>query len=255
MKILFSIFSIFIFSNVFAFTLTNQQFVRFDNKKDILVHVAQDGCSASGGYTAQELLDMAMNGAELYWNTVETANIRLARGQILGVNANGLDTTQFYSEVFSYRNQIVIGCSSAVSSTAAAVATSRGSDRNIVGVVLFRDATANFGRPYDTTSAILAHEIGHTLGLGHTTFAHALMQGSGGSLGLYKLTQDDRDGLTYLYPHDKEVGGCLGSLGTIYDVNNDDDFMNGPLNFIIGLILILFVMRRPFWRFKLSQLR
>ncbi|PIP94486.1 MAG: hypothetical protein COW00_16810 [Bdellovibrio sp. CG12_big_fil_rev_8_21_14_0_65_39_13] len=233
--------SFLISQQVLAFTLTDSRFFRFNNNEDIIIDVASDGCSASGGYTAEELLSLAVHGAELYWNTVETANIKLVRGSVLSATANGKDLNSFYSAVFSNRNHIVIGCSSAVPATAAAYSTARGSDRNQIGLVLFKDDSTNFGRSYDTTAAIMAHEMGHCLGLGHTSFPNALMQSSGGSLGLYKLSQDDRDGITYLYPHEKKAGGCLGAIGSIKDISSDDHYQDS-MAFFIGLTLILLMI-------------
>lgn len=241
--------SIIISQSILGFTLTDSRFFRFGEPSEIKVHVAEDGCSASGGYTAQEILDMTMNGAELYWNTVETANIRFVRGSIIsGLTANGKDTSSFYASTTGQeRNAVYVGCSSNISATAAAVATSRGSDKNMVGILLFKDASNNFGRDFDTTSAIFAHELGHTLGLGHSRHNLALMDSSGGALGLNKLTQDDRDGATYLYPHEKKVGGCLGSLGTIFFIDDD----NPPIDptavatFLAGFLLgAIFLGRR-----------
>lgn len=225
-----------------AFTLVSDRFFRFQNKEDIIIDVASDGCSTSGGYTAEELLSLAVHGAEMYWNTVETANIKLVRGSVLNVTANGKDLTGFYSSLFNLGNHIVVGCSSAVPATAAAYSNARGTDRALVGMVLFNDTGANFGRSFDTTAAIMAHEIGHCLGLGHTTFANALMEGSGGALGLYKLSQDDRDGITYLYPHEKKVGGCLGAIGSIKDISKDGPFDDG-LSFFIGFGLFLILVK------------
>lgn len=65
---------------------------------------------------------------------------------------------------------------------------------------------------------ILAHEIGHVLGLGHSPEASALMYFSVGVKDNLTLAQDDIDGMTYLYPRDEwgqdKPLGCasVGSL-------------------------------------------
>jgi len=208
-----------------AFTLTDNRFFRYGHSEEIKVYVAADGCASSGGYTASEILDMTVHGAEMYWNTVETANVRFVKGGIIStLSANGKDLSSFYLGAVGHEiNAVYVGCSSAVPATAAAYSTVRGSDKNLRGLVLYKDSTTNFSRDYDTTSAIFAHELGHTLGLGHSRFKFALMDASGGALGLNKLSQDDRDGVTYLYPHEKSLGGCLGSMGTIKYINDDDN--------------------------------
>ena len=67
---------------------------------------------------------------------------------------------------------------------------------------------------------ILAHEIGHVLGLGHSADPNALMYFSTSASHLLALAQDDVDGITFLYPR-QEPGsgkffGCasVGLVGT-----------------------------------------
>ncbi len=66
----------------------------------------------------------------------------------------------------------------------------------------------------DTQQAIVvAHELGHMFGLGHTSKDSSLMNYSIGSKTDLGLSQDDIDGISYLYPRnelgaDKMMGGC-----------------------------------------------
>ena len=50
---------------------------------------------------------------------------------------------------------------------------------------------------------IMAHEIGHILGLGHTPDKTALMYYDASLREKASLSQDDVDGITYLYPRDE----------------------------------------------------
>ncbi|MBI1861249.1 MAG: matrixin family metalloprotease [Deltaproteobacteria bacterium] len=58
--------------------------------------------------------------------------------------------------------------------------------------------------------AMLAHELGHALGLGHSSQSEALMYFSIHYKPAAILTQDDMDGLTYLYPRNEFVYGPMG---------------------------------------------
>ena len=63
---------------------------------------------------------------------------------------------------------------------------------------------ANFD--HDTLTIIVAHEIGHLLGLGHSADQNALMYYDGSYRTVLSLAQDDIDGISYLYPSN-ELGG------------------------------------------------
>lgn len=72
-------------------------------------------------------------------------------------------------------------------------------------------STGHIGGQNSTRQAvIIAHELGHVLGLGHSQVAPALMYYDIGSKENLTLAQDDWDGMAYLYPRDE-----LGHLGGI----------------------------------------
>jgi hypothetical protein len=55
-----------------------------------------------------------------------------------------------------------------------------------------------------------AHEMGHMLGLGHSAATDALMYFSVSGKSTARLTEDDRMGITYLYPRNEFSGGAFG---------------------------------------------
>ncbi len=56
--------------------------------------------------------------------------------------------------------------------------------------------------------SVLVHELGHALGLGHSTDPRATMNASGSGLRWRSLEQDDRDGVCTLYPGSSGAPGC-----------------------------------------------
>ena len=57
---------------------------------------------------------------------------------------------------------------------------------------------------------LIAHEIGHVLGLGHSEVDYAVMYYSYGTQTSASLAQDDIDGITYLYPSDEQSSKMMG---------------------------------------------
>lgn len=59
-------------------------------------------------------------------------------------------------------------------------------------------------------SVAIAHELGHALGLGHSGDSRALMYYSIAGKADSITTQDDMDGIAYLYPRNEFAGGLYG---------------------------------------------
>lgn len=57
---------------------------------------------------------------------------------------------------------------------------------------------------------LLAHEMGHVLGFGHSDFQPALMYYNISGKNSLNLAQDDMDAMTYLYPRDELEDGLYG---------------------------------------------
>ena len=62
----------------------------------------------------------------------------------------------------------------------------------------------------DLKKAVVAHELGHALGLGHSETDASLMYYASGEVNAFNLHQDDIDGFTYLYARDEFKDGILG---------------------------------------------
>lgn len=63
-------------------------------------------------------------------------------------------------------------------------------------------------------SIVVAHEIGHVLGFGHSQYPEALMHASIGQKSNLVLAQDDMDAMAYLYPRSEPSDGLFG-CGTL----------------------------------------
>lgn len=150
------------------------------------------------------------------WNNVPTSSIKVSYG--------GSTTSTTFSSpptVYCEPNfQAVTGGSQNSVPGAGAVQSPGG---RISSGLLYLNASAGSANiaNYDRTTLvmILAHEIGHILGLGHSESMNALMYYSGSAKTTLRLSQDDIDGISYLYPANELGGDKIAGCGLVQNLN------------------------------------
>lgn len=209
--------------NAYGFTLggTNGALRGWD-KKDISFAVNYSNCTDM----SEGALNTAIDKAVQLWNSVPTASITLHRGMQVGVTA----ATAADPDI-NFEQDAVITCSNDFSTDFDHLSSPPGA--GVVGgiggfistagrisksyvVLNSTGAAADITQLSDTKLAILiAHEMGHALGLGHSGEESALMYYSIGSKTELNLSEDDMAGLAYLYPRneffDHGILGCNSS--------------------------------------------
>lgn len=221
--------------NAFTLSVSNGAYFEKDNVK---VNIG-DNCN-NLGVTSSGLLSLAAEAVELFWNKVPTSRIHLEQGSVLPVAA-AFATDPICSSnnpcvpnsSLIHTNEVLIACNTNASnfpntSIIALTVPNNVSGQNIVAATLLinDDASNQFkdkSRPEQIS--ILAHEIGHAIGLGHSPVKDSLMYFQSIAT-RYRLGWDDIDGITYLYPTEQPISGC----GTV-DLNQPPPSQMGPLLF------------------------
>lgn len=174
------------------------------------------------------------------WNNVPTSSIKVSYGGTTTNTGSQTNPTTVYCETdFSAG-----GLGSPDPNFVPGAASIGAPQGRITSGRIFLNATsgdaniANFD--YDTNLIVMAHEIGHLLGLGHSHSQTALMWFDASYRNKPTLSQDDIDGMSYLYPSnefsDKHFAGC-GSVG-----NKSTPGKPGLMLLLLFLPLLVFAL-------------
>jgi hypothetical protein len=239
------IFSILVTSSlVHAFTLISPHPHRFA-ANEVAVTVANNDCQ-NVGITKDDLLNIAHEAVENFWNRVTTSRIKFVKGSVTAPSAADMSSASNVSDflVATPLNVIHVACVSnyydTFSDSTLAVG---GIASNDVHYVFVNDqsgsAFANLSRQEMVST--LAHEIGHAIGLGHSSIPESLMYYAS-KKGRERVEWDDWDGIAYLYPIDSLKESC----GTIDLQNNDKNgfLLSGILGFLL-VFISLFKRQKP----------
>lgn len=249
-----------------AFTLNNNFGGAFKSNK-VSVRVASDTVCSSAGVTSDELAALVKPAVDNFWNKVPTSALRLKAGGFadpIGTNINTdrlcaptdtecIDTAT--DPVIPPVTDILIACNSndenfggpSASNVLAVTVPNNFSGRKITGAVILIN---DFSTIFSTLSradkiSVLAHEIGHAIGLGHAEKNEALMYYKTVDL-RRSLAQDDIDGVSYLYP--VKLDGCGLFGGTIMEGRKGPPFW--PMGGALALLILGYELVRLFKRPK-----
>lgn len=237
--------------NSMAFTL-NTNFAAAFPGEEVKVNLATHDCT-NLPYTNDEILSMASEGVNKFWNKVPTSKLKIRRGEHVSVagdfesgalctsNTNGCVA----NPALSGQSQILISCNSNTTNFSsngvlAVTANVNTSGSDIVGSVILLNNRSGSGLATlsrESFISVLAHEIGHAVGLGHSPVTDSLMYYAN-IANRVSLGEDDMDGITYLYPREQPTS--CGSVAYI-----QDDYKGGkPIaSLILSIGLITFTLK------------
>lgn len=211
-------------SSAQAFTLSNSGRVHFPSPK-IKIIIASNTCTTAGFNSAAELQTMVREAVDMYWNKISTCALDLEVEGIVSTDTS--HDTLLQALQATPVGKILVGCSddSSLFSSAGilgvgSINTANG-DR---GGFLINNLDTSFANLEQSEKyATIAHELGHSFGLGHSSDPTALMYYAVGGKVQKNLSIDDYDACTYLYPHDSPV-----SCGSVTYLDLDKDDFQGP---------------------------
>lgn len=192
------------------------------------------------------------------WNEVSTSFLKLE----IGADNNDTPATIVARVSTPEAHTMVIACDTAFQTTLGfsaaeadaipGVANSNTVTGNSidVGFVLLNvqaGASANINNlSAELRKVVIAHEVGHALGIGHSEAEEALMFFNATAKENLSLNQDDIDALSYLYPRDEPSDEPLG-CGVV------KGFTGGPPSHSALLLLLFFLPVLLWGRLRLQS--
>ena len=219
------------------------------NKNKIVIYIANTDCS-NAGFSASHLVTLIKESVEDYWNSVPSSALKL---EVKGLRSDidiSSDTHATARAKIGY-NQIIAGCNDNTAlgfdngSILGSAQSECSGDNCKSAFILNAHANTNLKNFQEhELKAIIAHEIGHSIGLGHSEYKYALMYYAVGGKYQQWLSMDDINGVSALYPHESnDLFGVpiLSNCGSI-DINPSKTHHNSLISFFAGLLMMMLLL-------------
>jgi hypothetical protein len=246
-------------SQLMAYTFNNNFGASFKDN-DVKVMIAGDTTCLNAGLEFYELEDLIGPAIDKFWNRVPTSALRLSFGgytdTINNINDGRLcaptDETCINSapsNTVAPVEEIVIACNDfsanfgGSTNVLAVTIPNNFAGKSIKGsVILINNLAGSIFANLSKSDQIgvIAHEIGHAIGLGHTDDKAAMMYYRTVDL-RRALGEDDMRGVSYLYPMKLDGFGLLGGCATIEENKKQPPSGGSFLTMLAGLFLMVFV--------------
>lgn len=226
-----------------AFLLVSPNY-HLANPEETVVNIASGGCTANGMSNA-ELSAAIEDVINSYWNRVTESRLRLKLGSEVSRSISSA----------AEPGEILVGCAPMGMSGPSGVTypnDANGSSRLVLNATTFVPG----GYLPEGLIGVLVHEMGHAVGLGHSGDAASVMTYEAHEWGPRPkhLSQDDKDGVVFLYPHEGELGGLIGGCSALAHEGRSRVSSFWPFAIeVLCLALLSFVLNWIIRRFPLKQ--
>ncbi len=219
--------------NAYSFVLLSPAY-ELSSPEKTKVKISSEGCTANG--ISDAALKSAIEWGIEFWNDVPESRLKLEFG---GTSTASLGDSRIP------KDEIIVGCG-ALPELSILGATEHDRANGSARVTMNQDV---FTGSYSTKlfTGTLTHEMGHGVGLFHSDDPASVMTYADNGWGERPsyISQDDIDGVVYLYPNEKVAGGLLGSCSSFAsDSKNMNHFFFEFLISFIAVIGVSFVLRK-----------
>lgn len=221
-----------------AFTLMTQDMKGW-NAGTVNFRLNPTGCTVSNA-----TLEASINKAVDLWNSVPTSKLKLSYGGITSDTGQQAEPVIECDTAFGSSSTVGVG---GVATQGGVIVSGR------IRLNAQSGSAGDIGTKNTTTlEIVMAHEMGHVLGIGHTPAEEALMHYSVAQKTNLNLAQDDMDAISYLYPRSEPANGDAFGCGTIAPPGGD--FFEGIGQWsMLGLCMALSLLPRLFVRLHLKR--
>lgn len=221
------------------------------------VFIASDSTCTDAGVTGEQLLRLTQVAINQFWNTIPSSRLRFVLAGYWNQDVVRFETGELCvpdvscnNSTVPITNQVIISCNDNTNnfSSTTYAKTSIMIDSEFItsaNIVLNNTTSSVFGNLSERQKLwVIAHELGHAAGLGHSKSSANLMY--------FTLTPDrvalgeeDYWGMSYLYPQNHDGCGLIGSTNQIKNQssnNNGDQNMHWMKSFLFGVLAFIFLI-------------
>ncbi len=233
----------------YAFTLNNSGGAHY-KENQITINVEDSTDCQNIGLTNEELLEASVQAMDEFWNRAPLSQLKIVKGSLKKLSPNfytksmcmtGSDCTP--NPLLIVDDGILVTCNANTTDFTSTRILALTLPNNVDGryikgaLVMINDITGTqfASKTYHEKVTIIAHEVGHALGLGHSKTEDSLMYYAHNE-NRNALGEDDIEAMAFLYPAEQPKIAACGTIST-----NQQKGRNFFLMTLLGILCSFFI--------------